>query len=75
MATKDDGYNGGMMEAMATQIPIRNFIQMSMGVFSEDMAKGMLMMINDEGAGKGFAKILGGIPHALKNLKNLLNSI
>lgn len=75
LATKDDGYNGGMMEAMATQIPIRNFIQMSMGVFSEDMAEGMLMMINDEGAGKGFAKILGGIPKALKNLKNLLNSI
>lgn len=75
MATKDDGYNGGMMEAMATQIPIRNFIQMSMGVFSEEMAKGMLMMINDEGAGKGFAKILSGLPKALKNLKNLLNSI
>ena len=75
LATKDDGYNGGMMEAMATQIPIRNFIQMSMGVFSEDMADGMLMMINDEGAGKGFAKILGGLPKALKNLKHLLNSI
>ena len=75
LATKDDGYNGGMMEAMATQIPIRNFIQMSMGVFSEDMAEGMLMMINDEGAGKGFAKILGGLPKALKNLKHLLNSI
>lgn len=75
LATKDDGYNGGMMEAMATQIPIRNFIQMSMGVFSEEMAKGMLMMINDEGAGKGFAKILGGLPKALKNLKHLLNSI
>lgn len=67
--------NSGMLQAMATQIPIRNFIAMSMGVFSEGMADGLLLILNDESALRGFGKILAGVPHALFGLKALLKSI
>ena len=70
----DDG-NKDMMEAMALQIPIRCMMSMSMGVFSEKMAGGLLDILNDKGTFKGIAKILSGIGNALKNMKNLFNSI
>lgn len=74
------GADGGtsdvrMMEAMSTQIPIRNFISMSMGVFSEEMAEGLLLVLNDEAPGKGLMKIIGGIPSAIPKIKPLLKSI
>ena len=68
--------DGAMLAAMATQIPIRNFIAMSMGVFSPKMADGLLMILNDDKSTfVGFNKILGGIGGALKKLPNLLKSI
>ncbi len=70
----DDG-NKDMMEAMALQIPIRCMMSMSMGVFSEKMANGLLTILNDQGTLKGTGKILSGIGNALKNMKNLFNSI
>ena len=70
----DDG-NKDMMEAMALQIPIRCMMSMSMGVFSEKMAGGLLTILNDQGTMKGIGKILSGIGNALKNMKNLFNSI
>ena len=74
------GADGGlsdaaMMEAMATQIPIRNFIAMSQGVFSADMADGLLLILNDENPALGFAKIVAGIPSALPKIKPLIKSI
>lgn len=68
--------DGKMLAAMATQIPIRNFIAMSMGVFSPKMAEGLLMILNDDkSTSKGFGKIFGGIGGALAKLPNLLKSI
>lgn len=68
--------DGQMLQQMALQIPIRNFIAMSMGVFSEKMAAGLLEILNDDqSTGKGLGKILAGIPHALANIKFLINSI
>ncbi len=68
--------DGQMLAAMATQIPIRNFIAMSMGVFTPKMADGLLMILNDgESAGKGLCKILAGIPKALTKLPALLKAI
>ena len=65
-----------MLQAMAVQIPIRNFISMSMGVFSPKMAEGLLQILNDdESTIKGVGKILGGLGGALKRLPNLLHSI
>ena len=75
MAFKPDDPNGGMMKAMALEIPIRNFITMSMGVFSEDMANGLLLILNGDGAGKGLGKILAGIIPAIGKLPALIKSI
>ena len=68
--------DGAMLQAMAVQIPMRNFISMSMGVFSPKMADGLLQILNDdESTFKGVCKILGGVPNALFKLPNLLHSI
>ncbi len=68
--------DGQMLAAMATQIPIRNFIAMSMGVFTPKMADGLLMILNDgESSAKGLFKILAGIPKALTKLPALLKAI
>ncbi|MCD7827757.1 MAG: glycoside hydrolase family 3 C-terminal domain-containing protein [Clostridiales bacterium] len=71
----DDDANKGMMEAMALQIPIRCMISMSMGVFSEKMAQGLIDILNDKSVPKGLGKILSGAGNALKNIKKLFNSI
>ncbi len=75
MAKMPDDGNKDMMEAMALQIPIRCMMSMSMGVLTEKMADGILDILNDRGWGKGLGKILGGMGNALKNMKNLFNSI
>lgn len=64
-----------MMTAMALQIPIRNFISMSMGVFSEEMADGLCMILNGKGTMKGIGKIVGGIGAAVQNIGGLMSSI
>ncbi len=68
--------DGKMLAAMATQIPIRNFIQMSMGVFSPAMADGLLMILNDDQSTfVGFSKIFWRLGGALTRLPNLIKSI
>ena len=68
--------DGKMLAAMATQIPIRNFIAMSMGVFSPKMADGLLMLLNDDTSSfKGICKILSGVPSAIAKAPKLLKSI
>ena len=68
--------DGKMLAAMATQIPIRNFIAMSMGVFSPKMADGLLMLLNDDMSSfKGICKILSGVPSAIVKAPKLLKSI
>ena len=75
MAFDADDPNAGMTKAMALEIPIRSFITMSSGVFSEKMAEGLLMILNGERALSGLGKILGGLVNAVKNLPALLKSI
>ena len=68
--------DGKMLAAMALQIPIRNFIAMSMGVFSEEMAQGLLEILNDDkSSAKGLGKLLKGIPSAIMKLPALLKAI
>lgn len=75
MGSAENG-DGKMLSAMATQIPVRNFMAMSMGVFSPKMADGLLMILNDgESSFKGLCKILAGIPKAITLLPALLKSI
>lgn len=72
----DANGDGRMLAAMATQIPIRNFIAMSMGVFSTDMADGLLMILNDDKSSfKGICKIISKIGPAITKLPALLKSI
>ena len=72
----DANGDGKMLAAMATQIPIRNFIAMSMGVFSPDMADGLLMILNDDKSSfVGFNKIFWRLGGALTRLPALLKSI
>ncbi len=75
MIFNPDDPSSGMIKSMALEIPIRNFITMSMGVFSEEMAKGLLLILNGDGAGKGLGKILAGIIPAIAKLPALFKSI
>ncbi|MFR5876491.1 MAG: glycoside hydrolase family 3 C-terminal domain-containing protein [Eubacterium sp.] len=75
MGSAENG-DGKMLAAMATQIPVRNFIAMSMGVFSPAMADGLLMILNDDQSSfVGFNKIFWRLGGALTRLPNLLKSI
>lgn len=73
--SKENG-DGAMLAAMATQIPIRNFVQMSMGVFSPKMAEGLINILNDdESTFIGINKIFWRIGGVLIKLPKLLKSI
>lgn len=63
----------GFAQAIALQTPFRDFISMSGGVMSEDMANGLVMWISGEKG--GIRKILKGIPGAIKGIGPLLKSI
>lgn len=68
--------DGKMLAAMATQIPIRNFISMSMGVFTPEMADGLLKVLNDEESSlTGIMKIVKGVPTAIAKIPMLIKSI
>ena len=72
----DANGDGKMLAAMATQIPIRNFIAMSMGAFSPAQAEGLLMMLNDdESSFVGFSKIFWRLGATIAKLPMLLSSI
>ncbi len=65
----------GMAKAMVLEIPIRDFVTMSAGVFSEEMAKGLLMILNSEKPAFGLGKILAGLAGAIMKLPDLLKAI
>ncbi len=60
-----------MMGAIALQLPIKNLVSMSFGLFSPQMAEGLLIILNEDKFGKGMGKILKGVPNTLKNLDRL----
>ena len=68
--------DGKMLAAMATQIPIRNFIAMSMGAFSPAQARGLLKILNDdESTFIGFNAIFWRLGATIAKLPHLLKSI
>ena len=68
--------DAAMIAAMATQIPMRNFVAMSMGAFTPKMLDGLLKILNDEdSSAKGLGKILAGIPVLISRLPALLKAI
>lgn len=70
---------GGVGSSMITntimQTPIRNYVSMSNGLFTEDMADGLLKVFEGKDVAKGVGKIAKGVPNTLVNLKSLLKSI
>ncbi len=60
-----------MAGAVATQLPIKNFISMSFGLFSPEMAQGLIMIIHEDKLGKGLKVIFKGVPNLIKNLDRL----
>ena len=60
-----------MAGAVATQLPIKNFISMSVGLFSPEMAEGLIMILHEDKLGKGLKVIFKGIPNLIKNLDRL----
>ena len=70
---------GGVGSSMITntimQTPIRTYVSMSNGLFTEDMADGLLKVFEGKDVAKGVGKIAKGVPNALVNLKSLLKSI
>ena len=63
----------GFASAIALQTPFRDFISMSGGVFSEDIADGLLKILNGEKG--GMRKILKNIPKAIKGIDPLMKNI
>ena len=63
----------GFAQAIALQTPFRDFISMSGGVFSEDMAAGLLKILNGEKG--GVRAILKCVPKAIKGIGPLLKNI
>ncbi len=60
-----------MAGAVATQLPVKNLISMSFGLFSPQMAEGLLMILSEDKFAKGMGKILKGVPNTLKHLDRL----
>lgn len=69
------GIGSSMMANTIMQTPIRNYVSMSNGLFTEDMADGLLKIFEGKDVAKGVGKIAKGVPNALINLKSLLKSI
>ena len=63
----------GFAQAIALQTPFRDFISMSGGVFSEQMAAGLVKWLSGEKG--GIRMILKGIPAAIKGIGPLLKNI
>ncbi len=63
----------GFAQAIALQTPFRDFISMSGGVFSEEMANGLVKALSGEKG--GIRTILKGIPGAIKGVGPLLKQI
>ena len=75
MGSAENG-DGKMLAAMATQIPIRNFIAMSMGAFSEKQANGLMMILDDrKSTFVGFNAIFWRLGGTICRLPKLLKSI
>ena len=67
----------GMACSIALQTPVKNFVSMSMGVFSEELGRQLLDILNDKKPmGRGILVLIGkAIPAVVKGLPNLLKNI
>ncbi|HZK39100.1 MAG TPA: glycoside hydrolase family 3 C-terminal domain-containing protein [Clostridia bacterium] len=69
------GPNADMVRALAVQTPFRSFIAMSGGLANTKMMEGLLRILNDDKAGKGWRMFLGRVPYILLNIRKLLKTV
>ncbi len=62
---------GTMMCGVALELPIKNFVSMSFGLFSPAMAEGLIVILHEDKMWKGLKIIFKGIPNLIKNLGKL----
>ncbi len=62
---------GTMMSGVALELPIKNFVSMSFGLFSPAMAEGLIIILHEDKMWKGLKIIFKGIPNLIKNLGKL----
>ena len=70
-----DKGDSGLAQSVATQTPIRNFVAMSGGLFSEEMADGFIQILNDDKPLEGVRKIGKGVPNRVRHLRDSLTTI
>lgn len=64
--SKDFGPYGTMITAVILQTPFRSLISMSGGLITEEMANGLIQVLNGESASVGFFRIIKGLPCTLR---------
>lgn len=69
------GVNEAMMRAAAVQMPIRCFVTMSLGVFSEPMAQALVDILNGKSLVKATGVFIKHLPTTLKKLPELMKSL
>lgn len=69
------GLNAEYIRALAVQTPFRTFISMSGGLANEKMMEGLLRILNNDNAGKGWRMFLGRVPYVLLNIRKLLKTV
>ena len=70
-----DSPGGDAMRDIVLESPIRNLYNMGQGVFTEKMAQGLLMLLNEEGSAAAMLKIFTGFLPNLRKLADMLKMI
>lgn len=70
-----DAPGGDPMRDLILVSPIRNLYTMGQGVFTEKMAEGLLMLLNEEGSATGLMKIFTGFVPNLKKIAEMLKML
>ncbi|MBQ3137800.1 MAG: glycoside hydrolase family 3 C-terminal domain-containing protein [Clostridia bacterium] len=64
---------GDPVREITLESPIRGLYSFGQGVFTEKMAEGLLMLLNEEGSAAAMMKLFSGLIPALKKLPELFN--
>lgn len=67
-----DFHGGDPVRDIALESPIRGLYSSGQGVFTEKMAEGLLMLLNEEGSAAAMMKLFSGLIPALKKLPELM---
>ena len=63
------------MREIVLESPIRGLYSFGQGLFTEKMAEGLLMLLNEEGSAAGLMKIFTGFAPNLKRIAELVKKM